>query len=117
MRTFSALLFVVVLSGCGTSPVIPDLVAPAELASFDPADGAEPTSGIVSVDEQGLTITTNGRARYNSLVDEYGHEFVPRIKKDYGVSPLEGGFYFLNNAGFEKWGIMAEWRKMGRQPN
>lgn len=106
------ILSVLVLAGCGT--VTPDRVAPPAIASFDPQDQAEPTSGILGVDPAGVIITDAALTRYNALIADYGEEFQPQIRRGYGATALPDGTHRLNNAALERWLVMAEWRRLGR---
>lgn len=112
MRHAAAILVcaiaLVMSPGCNTvtpSPVI------ASEASFD-SGGAN--SGILELTRTHARITPRFRDRYNAMIKIYGEEFVPELKKDYGLFLEPDGTYRMTLDALDCFLIMNTWRKMGR---
>lgn len=108
------LLFAVIIAvgftGCGT--VVPKSVA-AETASFD---GNEQTSGILSSSPAGFVVTGHFRDRYNALVKVYGHEFTVPLKRDEGVTRMDGGRWLIDREHMTKFLEMNALSRAGINP-
>lgn len=121
-----AILLIATTLSCGFQGCAKAIVAKSnksELASFDPKDKGKPTSGIVDLwrDDKGRVIgrivTAHYRARYNSLVDQYGDFFQPALKHDEGFDfSREGDTCAIYTAYHIKFGQMQAWKRDGRVP-
>ncbi len=98
------------LAGCNStaSPAIVE----SHQASFDQG---EQNSGILSLVPEGAIITAHAHDRYNALVLTYGREFLPEIRRDYGVTPHDAD-YLINREALQKFVLMNTWHRMGREP-
>ena len=109
ITTFFLLCVLLFTPGCLT--VSPDPVVSSE-ASFD-AGGAN--SGILDLKPTHALVTPRFRERYNAMIAVYGEEFVPELKKDYGLSlEADGKTYRMTLDALDQFLIMNTWRKMGR---
>jgi hypothetical protein len=113
MKRFTAvtLLAVALVFSPGCMTVSPSPVPTTE-ASFD-AGGAN--SGVLDITDTHALVTPRFRERYNAMIKIYGEEFVPELKKDYGLSlEPDGKTYRMTLDALDQFLIMNTWRKMGR---
>jgi hypothetical protein len=108
----SGLLTVCAFVGAGC---ISGTVTPPPVHSSQPSfDGNEPNSGVLFLADTGAQVTPGFVARYNALVDLYGDNFVPPLKKNDGIQSVGNNFridkehlvYFLT---------MNGWRRDGKK--
>lgn len=115
MKLFRTLLLglALALACTGCTTVTP---TPADVPAVASFDGAEQNSGIVGVQPGGLfVVTAHLRARYNSLIADYGREFAPAIVADCGLAPIDGtGRWTMTPEAMANFATMVQWRRMGR---
>lgn len=104
-------LAVWILTGC-TLTVHPDRVETTE-ASYD---GNVQNSGIVMSTENGFLVTDHFRDRYNALIETYGRDFAPPLKKDAGMSRVGEDRWLLTKQRWVDFDLMNSWRKAGLKP-
>lgn len=104
------------ISGC--AHVIAPKTNESHIASYDPQDKGEPTSGIIGIAPGGGRIVTQHyRDRYNSLIDMYGDQFNPPLKHDEGIDfSGEGSTCVIDKAHHVMFGRMLQWKRDGRKP-
>lgn len=110
-------IFIAVLCGIATGAVSGCTVVPkavvAQQASY--GDDGQQTSGFLGFVDGGGIIDRGALDRYNALIDVYGKEWLPAMKRDHGVTP-RGSNYFISNDALERFIVMSDWRRMGRKP-
>ena len=115
MKSFHTLLLglALALACTGCTTVTP---TPADVPAAASFDGTEQNSGIVGVQPGGIfVVTAHLRARYNSLIADYGREFAPAIVADYGLAPIAGtDRWTMTPESMANFAIMVQWRRMGR---
>lgn len=116
-------LVLALLSAC-TSTVVPKTNV-ATRPSLDPQDTVKATSSILDFwkndkgEAIGRIVTPHYKERYNALVDLYGDQFTPALKKDEGFTPLEykgAPAFGVNKATHSKFGVLLKWKRNGREP-
>jgi len=110
------LLFVCFTSSNCAKNIQPTTVV-AHYASYDPKDVlGKPTSGILDfAPGGGRLVSFNVYNRYNSLVDSYGDQFQPPLKKDDGIIRNEKG-WVIDRAHYVQYLQMVQWQRNGRPP-
>ncbi len=105
LRNSFVFLLLVLLLGCSTTRS----VQKDSSASYD--KGVK-NSGVISttVDKTGFVVTERFVARYNSLVEKYGKQFNPPVKKNAGVISYKDN-YVIDNEHMVKMAKMNTWEK------
>jgi len=104
------LVLTLALAGCGT--VVPE---PTPMPSVISWDQNEQNGGIIRLLPQGgAEITTRALMRYEALLEKYRDKFLPPLERRYGVTTVSGAI-FLNADALEKFIVMNQWHRMGRQ--
>lgn len=77
--------------------------------------GNDETAGILGFNDDGsLKIDASGRERYNSLIERFGGDTIPKTEKDFGCTPREDGNFDLTLEGAERWGELRQREKARR---
>lgn len=122
INRLALILVLAALSACGT-------VAPktnvATRASFDKQDTVKATSGILDFWKNkkgeviGRIVTPHYKERYAALVDLYGDQFQPALKKDEGFTLMDykgAPAFGVNKATHSNFGVLLQWKRNGRVP-
>lgn len=121
------ILLALALAACGT---VTEKTNVSNRPSNDPQDRGKATSGILDFWKNdngvilGRVVTTNFKDRYNTLIELYGDQFTPPLKKDAGISvnayyqAPDGDYntWNIDKAHFTKAGQMIQWKRDGRLP-
>lgn len=121
------ILLSLALAACGT---VTEKTNVSSRASNDPQDRGKVTSGILDFWKNdngviiGRVVTTNFKDRYNALIELYGDQFHPPLKKDAGISvnayyqAPDGDYntWNIDKAHLKKAGQMIQWKADGRLP-
>ena len=91
---------VLCLVSCTSYPHVPD----SGQAGWD---GNEQTSGIVSFDKDGITVSKLAVDSYNDYIKTFGNIFHPPIQQGYGVAQVGGKFRMTYEA-LDKWKKMID---------
>lgn len=104
MRIFKKtiwMLFAASCLGAASCARVTPTVDERQTASFD---GNIPDAGIIErLPDDSLHITSSARDRYNDLVDDFGDQLHPPVKRDFGVTKLDDGSFSITLQGAEAW--------------
>lgn len=122
MRRRHWLVLACVLALVACQPACTSTVAPkaveARQASFSVQTGAQ-DSDIIGLsynsagDADGFVVTSDGRDRYNALIELYGSKWTPALEKDYGIEELSDGNWRFSAAAMVCWRAMADLARKG----
>ena len=102
----AVLAIMIVMSGC--------TIAAGPVVSKTPSyDGSNLNSGFLGFNSNHVgQITWKARDRYNGLIEIYGTNFIPALKKDYEITPVPGNTnaFWISKEGLEKFEVLTSYR-------
>jgi hypothetical protein len=113
IRLLNILALAVFLLAACTSTVTPGLVVPTHASN----DGGEANSGLVMrLADGSFLVTDHFHDRYNGLIEIYGRQFVPEVKKDAGIARQGDDRWIIDAQHLDYFLKMNLWRKSAIPP-